>query len=317
MATTANNTSLILSITGAPGVALKRGEKTTLPAKAGQRYRVVKEGEEEAAKDVAASQQGQDLLLTYADGTQVVLVNFYEACKAEQCAVDMPGSKGTGANGGYVIAGDSPTGASMSDGGRLVYAFGETSLLAGMTQGAEQARGFTLQDSWSTYIPAHDTHSAWSPMLALVGVGGAAALLLQGNKAVPVPTVIHGSVVAGPVVAGNGLTAVAYKSDGTVLATTVTANHPTDGNAGYYLFKDLTPGDYKVQFFKPTGYDFTKKDIGADGSDSDVNDASGGMTIVTTLVSVLRAATAQSSLWRLPDGRLRAQRHRPHVRRRG
>jgi hypothetical protein len=61
-------------------MVLKRGEKTTVPAKAGQRYRVVKEGDEEgkeaakeAAKEVAASQQGQDLLITYADGTQVLL----------------------------------------------------------------------------------------------------------------------------------------------------------------------------------------------------------------------------------------------------
>ena len=128
MATATHNPALTLLIPGAPSMALKRGEKTTVPAKAGQRYRVVKEGQEdkdapqEAAKDVAASQQGQDLLLSYADGTQVVLQNFYEACKAEQCAVDMPGAQGTGASGGYVITGDSPVGASLSGGGQLVYA---------------------------------------------------------------------------------------------------------------------------------------------------------------------------------------------------
>ena len=46
MATSTPPSSLILTIAGAMPVALKRGEKTTVAAKAGQRYRVVKEGEE-------------------------------------------------------------------------------------------------------------------------------------------------------------------------------------------------------------------------------------------------------------------------------
>ena len=96
---------------------------------------MVKEGEEEGAKDVAASQQGQDLVLTYADGTQVILDGFYQACKAEQCAIDMPGAKGTGSNGGYVITGDSAVGASLSNGNKLVYAFGDRSSIAALVQG--------------------------------------------------------------------------------------------------------------------------------------------------------------------------------------
>ncbi|PIT77757.1 Ig-like domain-containing protein [Limnohabitans sp. B9-3] len=220
MATAANNASLILNISGTQSVVLKRGEKTSVIAKAGQRYRVVKEGEEAkeaAAKDVAASQKGQDLLLSYADGTQVLLVSFYEACKAEQCAVDMPGAKGTGTSGGYVITGDSAVGASLSDGGKLVYAFGDTPSMAALTQGAEQARGFSHQDSLSTYMPPSDA-AVWTPMQMGLGVVGVAALLHQNDKA-SVPTVIRGTVVAGPVLAGNGLTAVAYKADGTVLAS--------------------------------------------------------------------------------------------------
>ncbi|WP_396440998.1 Ig-like domain-containing protein, partial [Limnohabitans sp.] len=217
MAKAATNPSLILNISGAQSVALKRGEKTNVVAKAGQRYRVVKEGEEAAAKEVAASQKGQDLVLTYADGTQVVMVSFYEACKAEQCAVDMPGAQGTGSSGGYVITGDSAVGASLSDGGKLVYAFGDTPSMAALTQGAEQARGFMHQDSVSTYIPTSDA-AAWTPLQMGLGVVGVAALLNHGDKA-SVPTVIRGTVVAGPVLAGNGLTAVAYKADGTVLAS--------------------------------------------------------------------------------------------------
>lgn len=218
MATSANNPSLILNISGTQSMVLKRGEKTNVIAKAGQRYRVVKEGEEAAAKDVAASQQGQDLMLTYADGTQVVLANFYEACKADQCAVDMPGLSSTGTLGGYVITGDSPAGASMADGGKLVYAFGDTNSMAALTQGAGNAHGFTQQTSLSTYIPSNEGAALWTPSHIAAGLGGGAALLSIAGKAAPVPTVINGSIVAGPVIVGHGLQAVAYKADGTVLA---------------------------------------------------------------------------------------------------
>ncbi|WP_146100146.1 FG-GAP-like repeat-containing protein [Limnohabitans sp. TS-CS-82] len=248
MATAANNPSLILNISGTQSVFLKRGEKTSVIAKAGQRYRVVKEGEEakeaaakdsaaQAAKDVAASQQGQDLLLSYADGTQVLLVSFYEACKAEQCAVDMPGAKGTGTSGGYVITGDSAVGASLSDGGKLVYAFGDTPSMAALTQGAEQARGFSHQDSLSTYMPPSDG-GFWTPLNVAFGALGVlgVATVLSSSKTETVPTIIRGNVVAGPVVAGNGLEVVAYKADGTVL---VQGRVAADGS-----FELNVPGGY-------------------------------------------------------------------------
>src|SRR5688572_5508086 len=61
----------------------------------------------------------------------------------------------------------------------------------------------------------------------------------------------------------NGVTVKLYKGDGTFVATTTTAND-SGGNAGYYKFVDLPPGDYKVEFIKPAGYAFAKQDIGAD-----------------------------------------------------
>ncbi|CAN1521639.1 FG-GAP repeat [Burkholderiaceae bacterium] len=240
MATAANNASLILNISGTQSVLLKRGEKTSVIAKAGQRYRVVKEGEEAkgaAAKDVAASQQGQDLLLSYADGTQVLLVSFYEACKAEQCVVDMPGAKGTGTSGGYVITGDSAVGASLSDGGKLVYAFGDTSALTAITQGQGQGSGFAHQGGLSTYMPPSEGTS-WTPLNLAVGAIGAvgAAAVVNHSKTETVPTVLRGNVVAGPVVVGNGLEVVAYKADGTLL---VKGRVASDGT-----FELNVPGGY-------------------------------------------------------------------------
>ncbi len=59
----------------------------------------------------------------------------------------------------------------------------------------------------------------------------------------------------------------------------------TDAN-GLYLFADLTPGDYSVQFIKPAGYFFTTKDAnsnGSDASDSDVDLTTGKTTCITLL----------------------------------
>ncbi|MFO1194046.1 MAG: SdrD B-like domain-containing protein [Rhodoferax sp.] len=80
----------------------------------------------------------------------------------------------------------------------------------------------------------------------------------------------------------NGVTVRLLRPDGTLVATTVTATNA--GNAGYYFFGDLLPGDYKVEFVKPTGYKFTTADVGADGLDSDAN-VSTGQTITTTLTA--------------------------------
>ncbi|NKQ35254.1 MAG: isopeptide-forming domain-containing fimbrial protein [Chloroflexi bacterium] len=82
----------------------------------------------------------------------------------------------------------------------------------------------------------------------------------------------------------NGVTVNLYDGSGTLISTTVTADDGS-GNPGYYLFTDLTPGDYSVEFVPPAGYAITLQDAGADDTlDSDADRATGA-TIVTTLTS--------------------------------
>ena len=80
----------------------------------------------------------------------------------------------------------------------------------------------------------------------------------------------------------NGVTVNLRSGAGALLATTVTATNA--GNTGYYLFTNLVPGDYKVEFVKPAGYAFALRDFGTDAGDSDADTIS-GMTVTTTLVS--------------------------------
>ncbi|MBK1986128.1 carboxypeptidase regulatory-like domain-containing protein [Sphaerospermopsis aphanizomenoides BCCUSP55] len=64
----------------------------------------------------------------------------------------------------------------------------------------------------------------------------------------------------------------------------VTVATTTTNTSGGYLFENLIPGDYQVQFTAPTGYVFTTADAGGDDSkDSDANAT--GLTQTVTLTS--------------------------------
>jgi len=70
-----------------------------------------------------------------------------------------------------------------------------------------------------------------------------------------------------------------YLSDDTPSGTTTT------NVSGAYIFTNLTPGDYYVEFILPSGYVFSPKDAGSDDAlDSDA-DLTTGKTIVTTLIA--------------------------------
>ncbi len=76
-----------------------------------------------------------------------------------------------------------------------------------------------------------------------------------------------------------GVTVKLLNSAGAVVLTKTTNS---DGN---YLFDNLTPGNYAVQFVAPTGYQLTTKDAGGnDNKDSDA-DPTTGKTITTNLVA--------------------------------
>jgi protocatechuate 3,4-dioxygenase beta subunit len=75
----------------------------------------------------------------------------------------------------------------------------------------------------------------------------------------------------------NGVTVKLLNAGGNVVKTTVTAND-SNGNPGYYLFPNLVPGNYRVEFVRPPGYVFTSQNNGGatpNNTDSDADPSTG------------------------------------------
>lgn len=82
----------------------------------------------------------------------------------------------------------------------------------------------------------------------------------------------------------NGVLVTLYTDTGSVVASATTTT--IGGNPGSYLFSNLEPGDYYLEFATPAGTSPTVQDSvsGTDETDSDLN-TSTGRTVTTTLSS--------------------------------
>ena len=216
-------------------VHLNAGYPNKFKAQTGQKYKLVRDQankvDKDAADNVIATQQGDDLLLRYEDGTTVQFESFYTTCKdASVCSVTLAGDTAEG----HTISGDSPRGAAVGEGTTLVYAHGSHTVLMEMAQG-HVVLGSTIlalgDAQIATYLPATSSGPAmaaadagFNPAVVLGMLGGGAALSAGGGSsaaaAAALPsTTISGFIVAGAVKAGNGLTVSAFKANGTLLAS--------------------------------------------------------------------------------------------------
>ncbi|MEJ0020256.1 MAG: SdrD B-like domain-containing protein [Acetobacteraceae bacterium] len=71
-----------------------------------------------------------------------------------------------------------------------------------------------------------------------------------------------------------GVSVTLLDGDGDALATTTT------DASGHYLFDHLLAGQYQVKFASVDGYQFTSKDSGADGADSDADTTTGATGLI-------------------------------------
>lgn len=87
----------------------------------------------------------------------------------------------------------------------------------------------------------------------------------------------------------NGITVNLYDTSNNLIETTTTQND-LNGNPGYYLFDELTPGDYYIDFTIPNSFMFTTSTSGtaSDATDSDAI-VGGDATMATTDIFNLSA----------------------------
>ena len=150
-----NDQPILVLHTGRTTQTLQAGQPHKFKAKAGEHYRIVKrQGDvEQLLGDVIAKRRGDDLQLSYVDGTQVTLENYYDECKAlTACDLTLPGPDGRL----YRPGTEASAGVAVAEGGQMVYAHGSPDNLMTMAAGdpAVKSTFASLRGDQITYIPS-------------------------------------------------------------------------------------------------------------------------------------------------------------------
>ncbi|MEY4563418.1 MAG: hypothetical protein RLZZ618_2695, partial [Pseudomonadota bacterium] len=222
----------------------KAGEALQLKMEPGQRLRLLRQGQDneaaQLAKGVILLKRGEDLVVRSTEGEEINLVGFYTACKADACSLTVAGNEPSG----FTLNASNEAGAEANaDGNRLIYAHGEPTSLMSLLQSAgydSSLAGLNVAGAWSTYVPGDDDGTGLLsgsislpgglnlPMAALpvlgIALGGGITMGQSSDQAASTQqqtsaVTLNGNVVAGPVIAGHGLSATAYAVDGHVLAS--------------------------------------------------------------------------------------------------
>jgi hypothetical protein len=157
-----------------------------------------------------------------------------------------------------------------------------------------------VMDTFNVYYENEIVDSVRSSDTADVAVIVTTACLAEIGDTTWIDSNVNGLQDAGePIVSGVPVTLL--KGDGTP-ATVDGLGAPivskvTDAN-GFYEFVNLIPGDYKVQFGTPSGYQRTIADAGNDAKDSDANQIT-GLTPTYNLVAGERDSTVDAGFYQL------------------
>ena len=203
---------LILS-NGITSQEIKPGEINRAIVKTGEHYRVLEKtvDKDQLLDDVLAKKEGQDLHLVYSDGTEVILEDYYTVCADGACDVTLPGETASG----YQIGTNDVTGIAASEESSLVYAHGHRDTLISMTQDTPmQATLSDLEGAQITYLPEEATGLSMGALGGLALLGGVIAVANSSDAVNTVNNTVTGTIVGGPVLAGNDLKVIAYQADG-------------------------------------------------------------------------------------------------------
>jgi len=184
------------------------------------------------ADNLIATRHGDALHVRYADGSSVVLDDFYGACTdASICSVTVAGE----GDAGCTLSGQTSAGTVPADSGTLVYAHGQQDVLMGMAEGQAElssALANLNQPGLLTYLPPGTDTLAGASWQGLVASSAAGLLAAGGglgsggaspnSDLVASVSTVMGDIQAGPVQSGNDLEVNLYAQDGfTLLASHV------------------------------------------------------------------------------------------------
>jgi hypothetical protein len=211
-------------------IALQSDQALSFAAVTGEHYRLLThstEGKENLLDDLIAVQQGADLVITYAQGTQLTIDGYFDLCVAEtaeepdtmQCSATVAGDD----KAGHVIQGTANGAGVNASSPSIVYAHGEQQELLAIING-NAADELLLTTYFAGVVEPAAAAFALPGLLG--GLGGAAAL-----------------AAAGGVSGADVLVAVANVNDiGTIAAITGTAKQGEVLTAGEISDLDGTEG---------------------------------------------------------------------------
>ncbi|WP_285295130.1 beta strand repeat-containing protein [Aureimonas altamirensis] len=231
---------------GVDSIDVAAGGARTVKPIAGRRYRIMErklvggdkiiEDISEAAVVRADGKADSDLIVMLGKNTHIVFDKFYSVCDDGLCGLELPSN-----TGGWTVLGTATQGHSIGGGdARLVYSLGGSGAVAELVESyghyfgsepAQAAHAVETHSATDSGIAGLMSHGPALPLGLLAAVGGIVAVAAGGGGSggsapapTPLPTpvdqtvTVYGSVVAGPVVSGNGLSVTLYRADGAVLA---------------------------------------------------------------------------------------------------
>ncbi|UHD45004.1 putative Ig domain-containing protein [Aureimonas altamirensis] len=231
---------------GVDSVDVAAGAAKTIKPVAGRRYRIMERklvGGDKIIEDIsevaavrADGKADSDLIVMLGKNTHIVFDKFYSVCDDGLCGLELPTN-----SGGWTVLGTATQGHSLGGGdARLVYSLGGAGAVSELVESyghyfgnepVRTAHDVETHSSIGSGIAGLMSHGPALPLGLLAAVGGVVAVAAGGGGSggsapapTPVPTpvdqtvTVYGSVVAGPVIGGNGLSVTLYRPDGSVLA---------------------------------------------------------------------------------------------------
>ncbi|MES9878282.1 MAG: Ig-like domain-containing protein, partial [Candidatus Sedimenticola sp. PURPLELP] len=216
-----NETALVNN--GAMSKSLTSGKAQVINIAPGDHYRIVEnQNGKLALKDnLVAKRVGDDLVVTYADGTEVIIEDYFVTCADQSCSATFAADEAAG----YDLPADA-TGAATGDGSSMVYAHGNSETLMGMAQGNGAMQSAltagTLDAGLLTYIPAGAGMGMGVGLLGLAGAGVAAGGGGGGGGSTPDTTPPEPPVINDPTVNNDGtITITGTAEPGTTVTVTL------------------------------------------------------------------------------------------------